>query len=204
MIPKRTPTARIPAARDTPSDLLNSPSLFDQAIAMKKLVLCFWCLFLACFSFAGDRPNILLIMADDLGFSDLGCYGGEIATPNLDSISESGIRYTQIYNTARCWPTRASLLTGYYAQQVRRDKVPGVPSSGNRGKRQEWAQLLPKRLSTAGYRSYHTGKWHIDGMPVEQGFDRSFYLQDQGRFFNPFKLWKDDVQLPPVDKGTCF
>ena len=62
-------------------------------------------------------------MADDLGFSDLGCYGGEIQTPNLDSIAENGLRYTQMYNTARCWPTRGSLLTGFYAQQIRRDSV---------------------------------------------------------------------------------
>jgi arylsulfatase A-like enzyme len=152
-----------------------------------------------------SRPNILLIMADDLGFSDLGCYGSEIATPNLDALSENGIRYSQFYNTARCWPTRASLLTGYYAQQVRRDTLPDVPSGGgNRGKRQPWAVLLPKMLHTVGYRSYHTGKWHIDGMPIENGFDRSYLLKDQGRFFNPVRHWRDDVQLTPVKKGTGF
>lgn len=162
-----------------------------------------FCLFST--SLAAEKPNILLIMADDLGFSDLGCYGGEISTPHLDSVAEQGIRYTQFYNTARCWPTRGSLLTGYYAQQIRRDSVPGVPSGGgNRGKRQEWAELLAKRLTPAGYRSYHTGKWHIDGMPIEQGFDRSYYLRDQGRFFNPTKHWKDDVELPPVEKGTGY
>lgn len=151
------------------------------------------------------KPNILLIMADDLGFSDLGCYGSEIATPNLDALSHSGVRFSQFYNTARCWPTRGSLLTGYYAQQIRRDTLPGVPSGGgNRGKRQPWAVLLPKMLQTAGYRSYHTGKWHIDGMPIENGFDHSYLLKDQGRFFNPVRHWKDDVQLPPVKKGTDF
>ncbi len=151
------------------------------------------------------KPNILLILADDLGFSDLGCYGGEIHTPNLDSLAENGLRYTQFYNTARCWPTRGSLLTGYYAQQIRRDAVPGVPSGGgNRGQRQDWAELLPRRLAEVGYRSYHTGKWHIDGMPLEQGFDHSYYLRDQGRFFNPQKHWKDDVELPPVEEGTDF
>ena len=159
---------------------------------------------LTVFSYASDQPNILLIMADDLGFSYLGCYGGEIQTPHLDQLSVSGIRYTQMYNTARCWPTRGALLTGYYAQQIRRDMVPGVPDTGNRGKRQAWAKLLPELLGLVGYRSYHTGKWHIDGMPLEQGFDRSFYLQDQGRFFNPTRLWKDDVQLPPVQPGTGF
>src|SRR4051812_36878024 len=74
------------------------------------------------------RPNVLIILADDLGFSDLGCYGGEIRTPNLDALAQDGLRFTQFYNTARCWPTRAALLTGYYAQQVRRDTVPGVKS----------------------------------------------------------------------------
>ncbi len=151
------------------------------------------------------KPNILLIMADDLGYSDLGCYGGEIETPNLDSIAASGLRFTQFYNTARCWPTRGALLTGYYAQQIRRDALPGVPSGGgNRGKRQDWAVLLPELLAPVGYRSYHTGKWHIDGMPLESGFDHSYYLKDQGRFFNPMRHHKDDVQLPPVPKGTDF
>ena len=73
------------------------------------------------------RPNVLLIMADDLGFSDLGCYGGEIETPNLDGLARDGLRFTQFYNTARCWPTRGALLTGYFAQQIRRDAVPGLP-----------------------------------------------------------------------------
>src|SRR5688572_12168451 len=87
------------------------------------------------------RPNVLVIIADDLGFSDLGCYGGEIQTPNLDGLAKGGLRFTQFYNTARCWPTRGALLTGYYAQQVRRDTVPGLPSGG-RGVRPPWARLL--------------------------------------------------------------
>jgi len=151
------------------------------------------------------KPNILLILADDLGFSDLGCYGSEIATPNLDSLAANGLRYTQFYNTARCWPTRAALLTGFYAQQIRRDTVPGVPSGGGeKNTRPEWADLLPEMLKPAGYRSYHTGKWHIDGMPVAEGFDHSYYLKDQGRFFNPNKHYKDDIELPPVEKGTDY
>ena len=154
---------------------------------------------------AAPKPNILLIMADDLGFSDLGCYGGEIATPNLDSIAQNGLRFTRFYNTARCWPTRGALLTGYYAQQIRRDTLPGIPSGGgNRGIRPDWAVLAPKLLKPAGYRSYHTGKWHIDGMPIANGFDHSYLLQDQGRFFNPTRHSKDDVALPPVKKGTDF
>ena len=176
--------------------------------------LVFW-LMLAAF-WAGHRsvladstqaPNILLIMADDLGFSDLGCYGGEIETPNLDALADNGLRFTQFYNTARCWPTRAALLTGYYAQQVRRDIIPDLPAgtkTGGRGRRPEWARLLPAMLKPMGYRSYHSGKWHIDGMPLENGFDRSYYLKDQDRFFNPRAHYADDRKLPAVEKNTGF
>ncbi len=153
---------------------------------------------------ASQKPNILLILADDLGYSDLGCYGGEIATPNLDSLATNGLKFTHFYNTARCWPTRGALLTGYYAQQIRRDNLPGVPSGGNQGIRPTWAQLAPNLLKTSGYRSYHTGKWHIDGQPLENGFDHSYYLKDQGRFFNPTQHSKDDKPLPPVEKGGTF
>ena len=142
-------------------------------------------------------PNVVIILADDLGYSDLGCYGGEIDTPNLDALAAGGLRFTQFYNTARCWPTRAALLTGYYAQQVRRDTLPGI-LSGGRGVRPLWAPLLPELLKPHGYRSYHSGKWHIDGMPLASGFDRSYYLQDQGRFFSPRVHYEDDQKLPPV------
>ena len=150
-----------------------------------------------------DKPNVLVILADDLGFSDLGSYGGEIATPQLDGLAANGLRFTQFYNTARCWPTRAALLTGYYAQQVRRDELAGIPSGG-RGERPAWARLLPKMLKPLGYRSYHSGKWHVDGMPIAQGFDRSYYLRDQGRFFNPREHWENDAKLPPVELGTGY
>ena len=146
------------------------------------------------------QPNILLMMVDDMGFSDLGCYGGEIETPNLDRLAKHGLRFTQFYNTARCWPTRAALLTGYYAQQVRRDSLPGI----KRSSRPAWAPLLSSLLKPAGYRSYHIGKWHIDGMPIQQGFDRSYYLRDQGRYFYPQVHWEDDKKLPPVERGTDY
>src|SRR6478609_7296106 len=149
------------------------------------------------------RPNVVLILADDLGFSDLGCYGGEVRTPNLDRLAAGGLRFTQFTNTARCWPTRAALLTGYYAQQVRRDTVPGVPS-GSQGTRQKWARLLPEMLRPAGYRSYHAGKWHVDGMPLANGFDRSYYVQDLGRYFHPQSLFEDDRPLPPVQPGSGY
>jgi arylsulfatase A-like enzyme len=150
-----------------------------------------------------SRPNILVIVADDLGYSDLGCYGGEIQTPNLDGLAASGLRFTQFYNTARCWPSRAALLTGYYAPAIGRDEVPGVRSevAGNRPK---WAKLLPELLRPAGYRSYHSGKWHLDGMPLANGFDRSYRMDDQGRFFSPRTHYEDDRKLPPVKPGSGY
>src|SRR5438132_362134 len=107
---------------------------------------------------AARRPNILIILADDMGYSDLGCYGGEVRTPNLDRLAKNGLRFTQFYNTARCWPSRAAILTGYYAHQVRRDTVPGVLANGTLGARPAWARLLPDFLKPLGYRAYHSGK----------------------------------------------
>ena len=154
---------------------------------------------------AGERgvPNVLIILVDDMGYSDLGCYGGEINTPTIDALASNGLRYSEFYNCARCWPSRASLLSGYYPQQINRDSVLDV-KGGGRGQRPEWAGLLPDYLKPAGYRSYHSGKWHIDGMPVAGGFDRSFYLGDQDRFFSPAKLYKDDQKLPPVPSSEGF
>ena len=113
-----------------------------------------------------------------------GCYGGDISTPNLDKLAAGGLRFTQFYNTSRCWPSRAAILTGYYAQQVRRDTVPGVKSGGN-GVRPSWALLLPEMLKPLGYRSYHSGKWHMDGKPLQNGFDHSYDLEDHNRNFAP-------------------
>jgi arylsulfatase len=150
-----------------------------------------------------SRPNVIVIVADDMGYSDLGCYGGDIATPNLDALAKNGLRFTQFDNTARCWPTRGSLLTGYYAQQIRRDSVPGV-RSGGQGVRPAWAQLLPEMLKPLGYRSYHSGKWHVDGQPLEGGFDHSYLLQDAGRFFSPRVHFADGNQLPAVEPGSGY
>ncbi|MGE3806496.1 MAG: arylsulfatase [Gemmataceae bacterium] len=149
------------------------------------------------------RPNILIILADDMGYSDAGCYGGEIATPHLDALAKNGLRFTQFYNTARCWPTRAAILTGFYAQQVRRDKLPGL-KSGGQGQRPPWARLLPEMLEPLGYRSYHSGKWHVDGKPLQNGFNHSYSLNDHDRNFGPRSHTEDDKPLPPVDAKTGF
>ena len=149
------------------------------------------------------RPNVLLIVADDLGYSDLGGYGGEIATPHLDALARDGLRFTQFYNTARCWPSRAAILTGRYAQEIRRDTVEGLPS-GTAGRRPPWAHLLPELLRPFGYRSYHSGKWHVDGKPLENGFDHSYSLDDHDRHFYPQLHSEDGVRLPAVATNAGY
>jgi L-rhamnose mutarotase len=158
-------------------------------------------------------PNILMVVADDMGYSDIGCYGGEIATPNLDRLATGGLRFTQFYSTARCWSSRASILTGYYPAAIRRDLLPEVPRgeygmfgtvSGASGIRPRWAQMLPALLKPLGYRNYHSGKWHMDGDRLPAGFDRSYSLEDHNRFFSPQSHFEDDVKLPPVEAGTDY
>jgi arylsulfatase A-like enzyme len=149
------------------------------------------------------KPNIVIIVADDMGYSDLGCYGSEIQTPQLDKLASKGLRFTRFYNTARCWPSRAAVLTGYYAQQVRRDTLPGV-ESGLSGTRPAWAKLLSDRLKPCGYRSYHSGKWHVDGSPMKNGFDHSYSLEDHDRSFNPDSHSLDGKPLPPVKPESGY
>lgn len=167
----------------------------------------------SCAAPAAPKPNILFIVADDMGFSDAGCYGGEIQTPNLDRLAANGLRFTQCYNTARCWSSRACILTGYYAQAVRRDAFPGKDlgqygqgnmKAGVGGIRPRWAQLLPEYLKPLGYRSYHSGKWHIDGARLANGFEHSYTIDDHDRFFAPQDQTEDDVKLPPVQPGSDF
>ncbi len=150
-----------------------------------------------------SRPNVVFILADDMGYSDLGCYGGEIATPNLDQLAAGGLRFTQFYNTARCWPTRAALLTGYYAQQIHRDALPKL-GGGGRGVRQKWARLLPDFLQPHGYRCYHSGKWHIDGKVLANGFDRSLDVRNQGNFFTAQGNLLDDQPVRPSAEETGY
>jgi arylsulfatase len=145
------------------------------------------------------RPNILIILADDLGFSDLGCYGGEIRTPQLDRLAQGGLRFTQFYNTARCWPSRSALMSGYYAQQVRMDPPQKTPPA--------WARLLPHYLRLVGYRCYHSGKGHVNVFPrvvADGGFHHSYHLADQDRFFSPARHFEDDKLLPAVARGGGY
>jgi len=144
------------------------------------------------------RPNVLVILADDLGYSDTGCYGGEIQTPHLDSLAAEGLRFTQGYNTARCWPSRGTILTGYYAQAIRRDALPGGRGVGSRP---AWARLLPELLERAGYRSYHSGKWHIDGSPLKLGFARSLLVTGKGEsnFFDSTGVVEEGRPLGAVE-----
>jgi arylsulfatase A-like enzyme len=148
---------------------------------------------------ADGKPNFLIIIADDLGYSDIGCYGGEIKTPNLDRLAAGGLRYSQAYNTARCWPTRSALMTGYYPQQINIDprKKPGIPP---------WGLCLPQRLKPAGYRSYLSGKWHVTGVKPKAGggFDETYVMHDHDRFFYPKNREANDEPLPPVAKGTDY
>lgn len=145
------------------------------------------------------RPNILVIMADDLGFSDVGCFGGDIRTPNLDHLGTNGLRFTQFYNTARCWPTRSALMTGYYPQQINMDPA------GN--KLPAWTRLMPHYLKPLGYRCYHSGKWHVNPIRkivADGGFDHSYVLDDHNRNFYPRQHQEDDVALPAVQPAEGY
>src|SRR3954447_6213948 len=129
------------------------------ALAFVALVQCAW---LASSRAADRRPNILLILADDLGYSDLGCYGGEIRTPNLDALAASGLRFTQFYNCTRCCPSRAALLTGLYPHQAGVGSMnPDDGPPGYRGALQPHCVTIAQVLKSAGYRTGMVGKWHV-------------------------------------------
>lgn len=160
------------------------------------------------------RPNIIIIMTDDMGFSDLGCYGSEIDTANLDGLAAGGIRFTQFYNTGRCCPTRASLLTGLYSHQAGVGGMTGDAGDDNPGYR---GRLMPRCvtigevLGASGYRTIQTGKWHVGSKqkswwPVGRGFDRSYSCPEGGGFYYRLKAGRsivmDDKVIYDKDRNT--
>lgn len=158
---------------------------------------------------AAERPNIVLIMSDDMGYSDLGSFGGEIATPNLDALASNGLRFTQFYNTTRCCPTRASLLTGLYPHQAGMGfMVRKVDAPGYSGDLSHQAVTIAEVLRAGGYRTGMMGKWHIalshhpkegiENWPVQRGFDR-FYgtIRGFGSFYDPDTLCRQNTFITP-------
>ena len=142
---------------------------------------------------ARSRPNILVILADDLGYSDIGCYGGEIRTPNLDNLARGGVRFTQFYNAARCCPSRAALLTGLYPHQAGMGEMvsaqPDLRFPGYAGALNDRCATIPEVLKRAGYSTWMAGKWHLGRPgPVSRGFDE-FYGMVPGydSFWDPAK-----------------
>jgi arylsulfatase len=157
-----------------------------------------------------EQPNIVFILADDMGHSDLGSYGAEILeTPHIDALAKGGLRFTNFYNTGRCWPTRTSLLSGFYPHQILSDPMPGVDytSTDVHAVTNTW---IPSILREHGYRTYHSGKWHIvRRVPenkqltyLEVGFDHSYRTED-GRHLRPKHLWEDgqEIKLPEPGSG---
>ncbi len=153
------------------------------------------------------RPNIIVIMSDDMGYSDLGCYGGEMKTPNLDALAKNGVRFTQFYNTARCCPTRASLLTGLYPHQAGiGHMVEDRGHDGYRGDLNEQCVTMAEALRPAGYATYAVGKWHVTkavnpkteadkhNWPLQRGFDK-FYgtITGGGSYWDPSTLVRDNT-----------
>ena len=157
------------------------------------------------------KPNIVVILVDDMGWSDIGCYGGEIPTPNLDSLAKNGVRFTQFYNTGRCCPTRASLLTGLYPHQAgmghmtapRRDPA-GAVLPGYTGQLNDRCVTMAEVLRPAGYFTAMTGKWHVGQAlgttPWTRGFDRSLNAA-AGGFYYPGSD-KADLFLNGKDIGS--
>ena len=164
------------------------------------LMCCLLCVLPVAAAADAERPNIVVILVDDMGFSDIGCYGSEIPTPNLDALAEGGLRFTQFYNTGRCCPTRATLLTGLYAHQAGVGHMTdnyGVP--GYVGALNNQCVTLGSVASSAGYHSLATGKWHVgskDKMmwPLSRGFDRFYGIPEGGGFYFQVKQGRTIVR----------
>ncbi len=155
------------------------------------------------------KPNIILMMADDMGFSDIGCYGGEINTPNLNKLASNGLRFTQFYNTARCCPTRASLMTGLYQHQAGVGHMMGdYGYDSYQGDLNNRCVTIAEVMKTAGYRTYMSGKWHVTrerwpnsskhNWPRQRGFDRFFgTIHGAGSFYDPCSLTRENRMIAP-------
>ncbi|MGE6221286.1 arylsulfatase [Nubsella zeaxanthinifaciens] len=162
---------------------------------------------------AQNKPNIVVVLADDMGYSDLSCYGSEIKTPNIDAIAKSGVRLKQFYNTGRCCPTRASLLTGQYAHNTGLGFMTGFDqnSYGYRGEINKNCVTIAEALKPAGYKSYASGKWHVcanikpkgdkNNWPLQRGFDGYFgILQGSASYFTPKTLTSGNKPLK-IEQG---
>jgi arylsulfatase A-like enzyme len=159
---------------------------------------------------ATDQPDVVLIMADDMGFSDLGCYGSEIWTPNVDGLAKGGLRFTQFYNTARCCPTRAALLTGLYPHQAGvGHMMDDWQKPGYRGNLNQECVTIAEVLATAGYQTFLCGKWHVSrhtdpagpkfNWPLQRGFQRFFgTIHGGGSYFDPVTLCRDNEFVGPT------
>jgi arylsulfatase A-like enzyme len=158
---------------------------------------------------AAPGPNILIILSDDMGWSDLGCYGGEIKTPSLDALAAEGLRFTQFYNCARCCPTRASLLTGLYPHTAGVGHMTSDNhQAGYQGELNQRCLTIAEAVRPAGYRTYMVGKWHVvrdikpDGpkydWPMQRGFDK-FYgtITGGGSFYDPTTLCRGNTYITP-------
>ncbi|KKK63643.1 hypothetical protein LCGC14_2992220, partial [marine sediment metagenome] len=163
----------------------------------------------------GPQPNIILIVADDLGFSDLGCYGGEILTPNLDKLAANGLQFTQFYNAGRSCPTRAALLTGLYPHQAGVGHMMiDYRRPGYRGNLNKECGTIAEVLKTAGYQSFACGKWHVSRhtnsggpkhtWPLGRGFGK-FYgtIHGAGSYFDPVTLTRDE-HFVTVPQGEYY
>ncbi len=164
---------------------------------------------------AAQRPNIILIMADDMGFSDIGCYGSEIHTPNLDKLAAGGLRFRQFYNSPRCCPSRAALLTGLYSHQtgfgLMADNYGKFSSPAYRGDLNDRCITIAEALKLGGYQTAMAGKWHLTppipnfqhNWPLQRGFDHYFgTIAGAGSFFDPVTLTRDNQ--PIRAKGNFY
>ncbi|CAN5901255.1 arylsulfatase [soil metagenome] len=156
----------------------------------------------------GTKPNILVILVDDMGWSDISCYGGEISTPNIDALAKGGLRFTQFYNTGRCSPTRASLLTGHYPHQAgmgNLDNVIKPDHPGFQGKLADSSVTMAEVLQEAGYFTAMSGKWHLGQQngtpPWLRGFDRSLNAPKGGFYYSESKTASIYLNGQPAVNG---